>query len=116
MKKAWIILAFLIFAISCSKNDKAPVSSPISTEPQVIPPTPEEVLSVDEAKMYHAAIGLMDEFSEGAKTGQELEDAEQKAIEYASAQYGVSVEALTDIIDRYNLAVVEFYFNNKSEQ
>jgi hypothetical protein len=113
--KLFIVAEIVVMLfISCTgrKDNVATNTSPreaVEVGAGKVAPTPEEVLSAADAEAYRKWIILVDEFSENAETGQELHDAESKATVETAAQLGISPDALSAIIDRYNLTVTEFY-------
>jgi hypothetical protein len=127
MKKIWIILALLIFAISCSKKDAAPASlanyEPI--DPARTDLDPSEIYA-DIARIDEAHIGLAKRFTYNVVISQRLDMAaleEIALVMYEKAQKETPFNALAvgfydyaSLIGwGYRLGYMEFTPNGKWE-
>jgi hypothetical protein len=137
MTKVWIILAILILAVSCSKNDKTPsqdntpAASAVLGNYELIDPTRTDLdpseLYADLAKIDTAHIGPVKRFTYNVVVSQRLDVAALEEIAlymYERAQTETPFNALAvgfydyaDLIGwGYRLGYVEFAPNGKWEE
>jgi hypothetical protein len=113
----WFTIGLLFpLVLSCGQNKagNAPLKGEDVQAVQTSPaegreiPTPDQVLTVEEAEIYKFSHELFLDISENAETGEELEAAEEEADRLTASHFSITPEEVVAIYDKYNMAVIEF--------